>query len=66
MKNATTETNIVRLSKGADWVRFEVVSTSPWGTLHNSLGEARDLKLGDIRERIARLIGAGWTPKTVL
>ena len=54
------DTNIVRLERGDDFVRFEFSPDSEWGTMHNSRDEALTLHLDDARARVKTLLDFGW------
>lgn len=62
---ANTDVNIVRLSRGQDFVRFEITRGDTWATMHNSKGDSAVIELSDARDRIGNLIAAGWSVKAV-
>lgn len=52
--------NIVRLSRGIDFVRFEIARGCSVATMHGSVDRPTSLDIDDARTRIARLLDAGW------
>ncbi len=56
----TATVNVVRMSKGDDFVRFETEKGTSYASMHNSKGEAAFLSIDEARERIAILAAQGW------
>lgn len=62
MKKTTTEraANVVMLSRGADWVRFELPRMAKAAIVENSEGGWWTTGLTEARERVETLVAAGW------
>jgi hypothetical protein len=53
--------NIIRLVRGSDWTTLTTSKGQLTAYLKNSAGEEGSVGLDEARERMATLLGAGWT-----
>ena len=59
--NRPANLNVVKLSRGAEWVQLETSKGRLTAWLTSSEGDAFAVGLDAARKRMATLLGAGWS-----
>ncbi len=57
---SSRQRDVLTLRKGGDWIRFSHVLGEDAATMQNSVGESGRMSLPESRERMQRLLAAGW------